>query len=150
MNSVVKIRRRSHIGIPRERILAFERAMRGLPVENVLGSEDFVTRHHFAEGSYGREIELPAGTIVVGKIHRHSHVNVVSKGRCLVATEDGVIEISAPYTFVSQPGTKRIVCAVEDTIWTTVHVSNETDLAKLEDEIIAPSYEELECKGSES
>jgi hypothetical protein len=42
-------------------------------------AEDFVTRHHFAPGQYAREIELPNGKVVVGKIHKHAHVNVVSK-----------------------------------------------------------------------
>jgi hypothetical protein len=32
----------------------------------------------------------------------------------------------------------------EDTIWTTVHATDETDLEKLEEEIIAKTFEELE------
>jgi hypothetical protein len=46
-------------------------------------------------------------------------------------------------TFISAPGTKRVVYAVEDTVWTTVHVSNETDLDKLETQLIAPTFEAL-------
>lgn len=99
--------------------------------------------HHFAPGAYAREILLPAGSLVVGKIHKHAHINVISKGRVIVITETGMITMEAPYTFVSAPGTKRVVFAVEDTVWTTVHVTTETDLEKLEEEIIAPSYEAL-------
>lgn len=109
----------------------------------VTGPEDYVTRHHFADGSYGREIELPAGSRVVGKIHRHAHVNVISRGRCLVATQFGVEELAAPLTFVSKPGTKRAVYALEDTVWTTIHVTEHTDLAQIEADVIAPSFEAL-------
>lgn len=101
-------------------------------------------KHHFAEGSYGREIFIPAGSMVIGKIHRHSHVNVISMGRVFVATEFDSEVLQAPYTFVSKPGTKRAVYALTDTIWTTIHVTPETDLQKIEDEVIAPDFETYE------
>lgn len=104
-------------------------------------------KHHFAPGLYAREILIPAGTVIIGKIHRHAHVNTISAGRVLVATEFGTEEFKAPYTFVSKPGTKRAVVALEDVIWTTYHPTEETDLAKIEEHVIAPTYEalELEC-----
>ena len=43
-------------------------------------------QHHFAPGAYGREMTLPAGLVVVGKIHKHAHINVISKGRLQVFT----------------------------------------------------------------
>ena len=127
----------------RELIVALEQALAGHP--EALGPDAFVTRHHYAPGSYAREIELPAGSCVVGKIHRHAHVNVVSKGCVLVYTaEDGLLEIEAPMTFVSKAGTKRAVLALEDAVWTTVHVTEETDLAAIERDIIAPTFAALE------
>lgn len=102
---------------------------------------DCPVTHHFAPGLYAREIFIPAGFVIVGKIHRHAHVNTISKGRVVVATEFGTQELVAPCTFVSQPGTKRAVVAHEDTIWTTYHPTEETDLAKIEEHVIAPSFE---------
>lgn len=96
--------------------------------------------HHFAPGMYGREILLPAGSLVVGKIHKHAHLNIISMGRCRVVTEDGPLELEAPYTFVSKPGTKRVVLAHTDVVWTTCHVTESTDLEHIESEIIAESY----------
>ena len=101
---------------------------------------DLPLRHHFAEGQYGREIFIPKGMLVVGKIHKHSHVNIISMGDVTVATEFGVQRLKAPCTFVSKPGTKRALYTHEDTIWTTVHVTEETDLGKIESEIIATTY----------
>lgn len=102
-------------------------------------------RHHFSPGLYGREIFMPAGTCVVGKIHRHAHINTVSKGRCLVYTEHGTELLEAGDTFISQPGTKRAVFVIEDTLWTTTHANptNSQDIPWLEDQIIAPSFDAL-------
>ena len=101
-------------------------------------------QHHFAPGAYGREMTLPAGLVVVGKIHKHAHINVISKGRVQVFTEqEGVLELAAPCTFVSSPGTKRVVHVLEETVWTTVHVTDKTDLAEIEREVIATDFSEV-------
>lgn len=101
--------------------------------------------HHFAPGAYGREIHIPAGMLVVGKIHKHAHVNILSQGQVLVYTEYGPESFRAPRTWVSEPGTKRVVYAVSDVVWTTIHVTNETDLEAIEDVVIAKSYEDYEA-----
>ena len=113
-------------------------------VQGESGLEAFPVRHHFAPGSYGREIFLPARTVIVGKIHRHSHLNVLSAGKVIVLTERGLEELVAPCTFVSPEGTRRVVYTVEDAVWTTVHVTNETDLAVIERDIIAEDYYAIE------
>lgn len=125
---------------PREKILAFQEAVARCPST----MHELVPRHHFAPGAYARELFVPAGRLVVGKIHKHAHINVLSMGRCTVFTEDGLVELEAPATFVSSPGTKRAVLTHTDIVWTTVHATNETDLAKLEFELIVPSYDELD------
>jgi len=112
-----------------------------------LGAESCPVQHHFAPGSYAREITMPEGLVVIGKIHRHAHVNVISKGRVRVLTQDGVQEYHAPCTFVSTPGTQRLVFILEDTVWTTVHVTDKTDLAEIEQEVIVTNYAELELSG---
>jgi len=81
---------------------------------------------------------------VVGKIHKHAHLNMLMLGQAVVATEDGIHTYTAPYVFTSLPGTKRVVVAVQDVIWVTVHLTEETDLAKIEAEIIAPNYAEYD------
>tara|TARA_R110000868_G_scaffold48984_1_gene158360 strand:- start:83 stop:538 length:456 start_codon:yes stop_codon:yes gene_type:complete len=107
---------------------------------------DCPVTHHFAPGVYAREIRVPAGTIVIGKIHIHAHLNIISKGSGFVATETGREYFNAPYTFTSQVGTKRAVHAITDVIWTTIHLTEKTDLAEIEAEIIAPDYETLDAR----
>ena len=101
---------------------------------------EYPLRHFFAEAQYGREITIPAGHLIVGKIHKHAHLNLISKGECTVVTEFGSYRIKAPHTFVSEPGTKRALYTHSETVWTTIHTTLERDLAKIEEEIIAPSF----------
>jgi hypothetical protein len=37
------------------------------------------------------------------------------------------VDVSAPFTVVSPPGTKRIAIAVTDCVWTTILGTDETD-----------------------
>lgn len=96
--------------------------------------------------AYAREIFLPKGSLVIGKIHKHAHLNFLMKGKVSVNTEFGVKYIEAPSIFVSEVGLKRAVLAVEDSIWCTVHLtenSGEENLDKIENEVIAKTYDEL-------
>jgi len=123
----------------RSAILALQDYLMSLPGAQL----DCPVTHHFAPGSYAREMTIPAGVVIVGKIHRHAHVNVISKGRVRVVTEAGLKTLAAPCTFISEPGTKRVVLAETETVWTTVHATDETDLDKIEGFVIAKTYEDL-------
>jgi len=95
--------------------------------------------HHFADGIYGRELHLPKGTILTGAIHRGRTLNIIPKGRIQVSAVGEVPRIiEAPACFVSEAGSRRAGIALEDTIWINVHASEETDLGKLEAELIEP------------
>jgi len=133
--------------VPRETILAIEGAMMADSVDGFKKEDHNVicpVTHHFAPGMYGREFHMSKGHIVVGKIHKHSHLSTIIKGDVSVLTERGVERLKAPYVFVSHPGAKRVVYAHEDTIWVTFHPTEETDLEKIEDFVIAKSFEEYD------
>lgn len=123
----------------RKQLYALQASLGGLPeVECPL-------QHVFAPGAYARTIFVPAGTVVVGKIHKHQHLNILSQGEAHVLTESGGVErLHGPMTMVSPAGTKRAVYAATDLVWTTIHLTNETNLEKIEDETIAKTFEEYE------
>ncbi len=100
--------------------------------------------HSYGEGCYIRQIFMPKGTLIVSKIHKKTHPYFVMTGRASVATEDGVEVIQAPYQGMTQAGTKRALYIHEDMIWMTVHVTDETDLDKIEAEIIAKDFDECD------
>jgi len=120
----------------RDKIFAAEAFMKTLP------QLELKVVHHFSKDIYARELHIPADTILVGEIHKFKNLNILSKGRMLVSTEEGMIEVEAGFTIVSPPGTKRIAKALTDCIWTTIHGTFETDVDKIKDTFIAANYEE--------
>ena len=93
--------------------------------------------HHFTPGLYSREIFMPAGAVVVSKIHATEHPYVVLKGNLLVYTEDGKWEeINAPHFGITKPGRRRVLLIGQDTVWITFHPTNKTDPADIERDII--------------
>jgi hypothetical protein len=128
----------------RDKVLDLEAVMQG--VDEVTDWSDG-TRHHFGEGTYVREVRRAADSLIVGKIHRHSCVNILMVGQLVIESEheSGVYE--APAVWVSPAGNKRAIYYVTDSHWMTIHgnPSNTRDLEVLESELIAESYAALEA-----
>ena len=103
---------------------------------------DAPVTHHFSKGVYAREIFMPKGMLIVGKIHKTRHLNIISQGKCTVITPVRKLEIEAPHTFESFEGEQKVVLMHEDTVWTTIHLTDETDLDKIEAECISPDYDD--------
>jgi hypothetical protein len=139
----------------RGEIIKAEMALRTLPGALIGDSPEYLAlcplKHSFADGMYIREIFLPEGMLFVTKIHKKLHPYFMLKGDCSVLTENGVVRIKAPFSGLTPAGTKRVIYAHEDTIWITVHATLETDIDKIENEVIAKSFKEmgLEVEGIE-
>lgn len=103
--------------------------------------------HHFAPGMYVRELLIPAGHCIVGKIHRHEHLSFLMKGSLLILTEEGAKQLDAPAIIKAPAGTKRAAYAITDVIWVNAHPNpdDESDLTKLELRYI--EQEALPCPG---
>lgn len=109
-----------------------------------LAAAKLETRHLFTPGLYAREMRAPAGSVIVSKIHKTKHPYILSAGRIRVRDNDGEWQIlSAPYMGVTEPGTRRVGVVEEDVVWTTLHVTDLTDVDAIEAEIIEPHYEHL-------
>lgn len=95
------------------------------------------TEHYFADGMYCRVVPRPAGTVIVGKVHKREHFYMVVKGAVAVVQDGAERKVyHAPSIIVSKPGTKRAVVALEDSVCLTVHRTDQTDLAKIEEELV--------------
>ena len=139
----------------RQNILTVQDGLQKLIDDGAVQStlENCTLKHYFTPKdekygccTYAREMLIPKGTLIIGKIHRHQHLNFISKGKVTVFTEFGQKHLEAPCTFISEVGLKRAVYAQEDTLWTTVHLTEfegEENLNKIESEVIAPSYNEM-------
>ena len=127
----------------REKIVAFEKLLDTHP--EAKHGDCFPLKHDFADEMYVRTIFLPKGSLLTGKIHKHSHPNFLMTGKVEVVTEHGGIEtLTAPIAMISKAGTKRAVYAIEDSVWITVHsnTTNTQDLAEIEEEVIARNFDE--------
>jgi hypothetical protein len=104
-----------------------------------LPQEDAPVTHRFAPGVYLREIAMPADSIVIGRVHRTRHFNVLLSGACLIVHADGTQEeLRAPMTFISEAGVQKVLYILEDMRWQTIHPTEETDLAKLDEMLVEP------------
>jgi hypothetical protein len=122
----------------RDNIVALEGEMLKLP------QAELETNHYFAHGTYTRELKIPAGVLITGKIHRNSCINILTKGRIRVVTEEDDYDIEAPYVFVSGPGIKKAGYALEDSIWINVFPwDGKADVPQIESEVTLPNYDHL-------
>lgn len=122
-------------------ILEMEKRIAELP--GAMFGDCFPLKHTFVDGAYVREITMPKGALLTSKIHKIRHPYFVLKGDVSVLTENGVVRIKAPYSGITPAGTKRVLYCHEETVWTTVHITDETDLEKIEKQIIAENYGEM-------
>ena len=96
------------------------------------------TRHHFSDGMYARELFIPAGTVVVGALHKSQHLYMVVKGKCKVSSQYETVEIEAPYIGETIPGTKRVIYSETDCVWIGFFPTQLTDIDEIEAAFIEP------------
>ena len=114
--------------------------------KNIIHSKNFPLKHTFADGIYVRQMDMKAGSIVIGAIHNHLHVWFLLTGHLAVATESVIEEFIAPCYVVAKPGSKRVIYAIEDSIFVNIHKNpkNIKDIKKLEAEIVSLTFKDYE------
>lgn len=78
-------------------------------------------KESFVNGMYVREIMIPAGTLLTGRVHKYPYVDIMLSGKLDVITPDGVKRLEGYHNMAGVPGRKRAGYAYEDTHWVTVH-----------------------------
>lgn len=128
----------------RETVVSLERQM--LDSDDPLivkgNSDSFPLTHSFSDGVYIREMSMLEGGIVIGKIHNRSHTWFLMKGKLKIANEDGVVTYSAPTYVNASSGAKRVIVALEDSVFVNVHPNpdNITDTDELERILTCETY----------
>ena len=128
----------------RETVTSLERQM--LDSDNPLvikgNSDSFPLTHSFSDGVYIREMSMLEGGIVIGKIHNRSHTWFLMKGKLKIANEDGVVTYSAPTYVNANSGAKRVIIALEDSVFVNVHPNpdNITNIDELERILTCETY----------
>jgi quercetin dioxygenase-like cupin family protein len=104
----------------------------------VMPQAELTTEHHFSPGMYMRKVFRPAGTLIVGKVHKEPHFFLCAKGEIIAWTENGMKKLQAGDVVESKPGTKRVTLAVTDAIGVTIHRTEKINLDEIEAELIEP------------
>lgn len=99
--------------------------------------------HHFAPGIYAREIRIPKGVVLTGAVHRFDNLVIVSKGKLELATNEGSVIVQAGDHVTCRAGTKNVAVALEDTTWTNIFATDETDVEKLVEHLTESTHAEL-------
>jgi len=133
----------------RSKILALELALDNalLKEEEVRSfkDDDITYKHLFTEkhpkhnvGLYAREMTAVKGSVIIGYIHKDSHITFLNKGKMKILSEsNGSQELTAPCSFVSPAGIRRAIHCLEDCIMTCVYISSnpETDKENLSEQL---------------
>ena len=114
--------------------------------KSIVHSDNFPLKHMFADGIYIRQMDMQADSVIVGAIHNHLHAWFLLTGHLAVVTEDTTEEFVSPCYVLATPGSKRVIYALEDSIFVNIHKNpdNIKDIKKLEDEIVSLTFEDYE------
>lgn len=100
-------------------------------------ADELPIKHNVYAGMYAREMFIPAGVVLTGKIHLEDHICILSQGDLSVMTDEGIKRIQAPYTFNAKCGIKKIGYAHSDCTFTTVHTTQLTDIEEIENTLFS-------------
>ena len=113
-----------------------ERIERLIEVIMPLPRIDLPTMSFLLEGMYLRQCCIPAGTAFVGRKHKKPHYFICAKGSASITVDDGIQFIKAGMVLMVKPGHQRAGVTVEDTVFITVHRTEETELPAIEDDLV--------------
>lgn len=95
--------------------------------------------HHFGPGICIREVFMPAGTIAIGHRQKFDQLNIMIRGKVLIAKDDGTTQImTAPMIFTGKAG-RKIGYVMEDMVWQNVYATDLKDASTVEDFFIEKS-----------
>lgn len=129
-----------HDGRPPEEMREFIRSV----AQDLLARPETNTRlhveHTVEDGMYMRKLFIPKDTILVGKIHLKSCINIVASGDISLLTEHGALRVRAGFTGVSGTGLQKLGVAHEDTVFINVFRTDLTDIDDIEAEIASEEH----------
>lgn len=95
------------------------------------------TLHFLVDGMYLRQIRIPSQTAFVGRKHKKFHYFMCLAGGAWVTAEGSEpVNIRAGMVLLCRPGEQRIGVTYAETIFVTVHRTDETQLKSIEDDCV--------------
>lgn len=102
-------------------------------------------KHRFSGGIYAREITIPKGTLLTGRIHKFDHFDIMLSGDVTVSTDNGEVKrLTGLNIMEGKAGKKRAGFAHEDTHWITFHSAEERNPEEMYEFLTCGSFQELD------
>ena len=102
--------------------------------------------HYQIPGVYVRSLFIPAGMALTGRIHNHESIGILAQGRLRLTNGTTSLIAEAPYITVDKPGVMRMGYAETDCTFITIHRTDNTDIAEIEEELASDTFDEYERK----
>lgn len=97
---------------------------------------DLRVNHHFSDGCYARELHIPKGVALAGALHKTNHHFILSKGAVMIMNGNDSQLLNAPYHGQTKIGDKRVILGLENSVLTTFHVTDLTDIDEIGKKIL--------------
>lgn len=100
--------------------------------------------HYFGEGVYARSLLIPAGTVVIGKVHKQDRICIIAQGSCTFIDEWQKKTVEAPYIGEFKAGSKTAVYAHTDTLWVACLGTELQDPDTVIEELVENNHEDYQ------
>jgi hypothetical protein len=101
--------------------------------------------HRFSGDIYAREIKIPKGTLLTGRIHKFDHFDIMLSGDVTVSTDNGEVKrLTGLNIMEGKAGKKRAGFTHEDTHWITFHAVEERNPEEMYEFLTCGSFQELD------
>lgn len=100
--------------------------------------------HYFGDGVYARSLLIPAGTVVIGYIHKQDRICIIAKGKCTFVDEYHKKTVEAPYIGEFKAGSKTAVYAHTDTVWVACLGTDSKDPDVMVNELVTGDREDYQ------
>lgn len=81
-----------------------------------------------APGVYVKTSYMPKSMIVVTKFFDNDHVAILGSGTVVVEDGEAVLKYQAPASAIFKKHTRYKITVIENSVWYSVHPTDETDL----------------------
>jgi hypothetical protein len=99
---------------------------------------DLGVSHVVHGGMCARTGMIPAGTVLTGAMTNCDNICVIH-GDITVTTDDGPMRLTGFHVLPAKAGAKRVGVAHADTHWSTLFVTDKTDIQDIEDQMTGES-----------
>jgi hypothetical protein len=127
----------------RARFDLMERALQRVPqVDN----QHLSLREYVSGGMYCREITIPKGVLLTGRVYKFDHLEIMVRGKIDILSADGELVSYEGFNVIpALSGKRQAGYAHEETVWLTVNRVPNIDVSQMLDHTTVLTYSEYEA-----